>query len=67
MSKKNETFVLFHFIGYDKEHEGQFVGRVDITLIDTSYSSALERAKLIIDKTFWFLAEVTEYFRKDCK
>ena len=64
---KNETFVLFHLIGYNNKNGEAFVDRVDITLIDTSYENALARARLIIDKQWWFLADVTEYFRKDCK
>ena len=57
------TYVIFHLVGYTKQNEltGELDGKVVVRLIDTSYESALQRAKLIVDKQFWLLAEVVEY------
>jgi hypothetical protein len=37
---------------------------VVIRLIDTSYESALERAKKIIEKKWWLLAEIVEFYKE---
>ena len=59
------TYLLFHIVGYDsKVSELEFTNKVVIRLIDTTYESALERAKKIIDRKFWFLSEVVEFKEK---
>lgn len=56
------TYLVFHLVGYSRADElGNLQDKVVIRLIDTTYESALERAKKIIDKPFWLLAEVVEY------
>jgi hypothetical protein len=56
------TYLVFHIVGYSRADElGNLQDKVVIRLIDTTYESALERAKKIIDKPFWLLAEVVEY------
>jgi hypothetical protein len=60
------TYLVFHLVGYERKDElGNLHDRVVIRLIDTNYESALERAKLIIDKSFWLLAEVVEFMEKE--
>ena len=55
-------YLLFHIIGYDtKISDVEFTNKVVIRLIDKNYDSALERAKKIVDKQFWFLAEAVEF------
>lgn len=57
-----KTYLIFHIVGYTKQDQlGNLEEKVVIRLIDTSYNSALERAKKIIEKPFWLLAEVVEY------
>lgn len=59
---KKKTYLIFHIVGYDKSDQlGNLDGKVVIRLIDTSYESSLKRAKKIIEKPFWLLAEVVEY------
>ena len=56
------TYLIFHIVGYEKiDQLGNLEDKVVIRLIDTTYENALERAKKIIDKPFWLLAEVVEY------
>lgn len=56
------NYLVFHIVGYDiKDDTGNLHNKVVVRLIDTSYELALERAKKIIDKPFWLLAEVVEY------
>ena len=56
------TYLIFHIVGYNRADElGNLQDKVVIRLIDTTYENALERAKKIIDKPFWLLAEVVEY------
>ena len=56
------TYLVFHLVGYSRADElGNLQDKVVIRLIDTTYESALERAKKIIDKPFWMLGEVVEY------
>lgn len=56
------TYLLFHIVGYEKKDQlGNLEDKVVIRLIDTTYESALERAKKIIDKPWWILAEVVEF------
>ena len=57
-----KTYLIFHVVGYDKKDQlGNLEDKVVIRLIDTTYESALKRAKKIIDKPFWILGEVVEY------
>ena len=59
---KEKTYLLFHLVGYNtKINELDLSDKVIIRLIDTTCESALERAKKIVEKKFWFLAEVVEY------
>lgn len=59
------TYLVFHIVGYDRKDElGNLLDKVILRLIDTNYESALERAKIIIDKPFWVLGEVVEYHEK---
>ena len=56
------TYLVFHIVFYSRADElGNLQDKVVIRLIDTTYENALERAKKIIDKPFWLLAEVVEY------
>ena len=56
------TYLVFHLVGYSRADElGNLQDKVVIRLIDTTYENALERAKKIIDKPFWLLAECVEY------
>lgn len=56
------TYLIFHIVGYNRADElGNLQDKVVIRLIDTTYENALERAKKIIEKPFWLLAEVVEY------
>jgi len=60
------TYLVFHIVGYDRKDElGNLIDKVVLRLIDTDYETALERAKLIIDKPFWTLGEVVEYQQKE--
>ena len=57
-----KTYLIFHIVGYEKMDQlGNLEEKVVIRLIDETYESALKRAKKIIDKPFWLLAEVVEY------
>lgn len=59
------TYLLFHLVGYDVEdydNPANLKGRVIIRLIDSNFESALERAKKLINKPYWLLAEAVEYF-----
>jgi hypothetical protein len=59
------TYLVFHIVGYDRKDEfGNLLDKVILRLIDTDYESALERAKIIIDKPFWTLGEVVEYHKE---
>ncbi len=59
------TYLVFHIVGYEKKDEfGNLQDKVVLRLIDTTYETALERAKLIIDKPFWTLGEVVEFQRE---
>lgn len=56
------TYLLFHIVGYNGEDPmHNLEDKVVIRLIDTTYESALERAKKIIEKKWWLLAEVVEF------
>lgn len=56
------NYLLFHIVGYDKKDQmGNLEDKVVIRLIDVAYESALARAKKIVTKPFWLLAEVVEY------
>ncbi len=57
-----KTYLVFHIVGYERRDElGNLLDKVVIRLIDTTYKSALDRAKKIVDKPFWILGEVVEY------
>jgi hypothetical protein len=60
------TYLIFHLVGYKKyiDHptQGQVMeDKVVVRLIDKTYESALKRAKKIVDRDQWLLAEVVEY------
>jgi len=59
------SYLIFHLVGYTKwvtTPMGQEMeDKVIIRLIDDSYESALKRAKKIIKRDQWILAEVVEY------
>lgn len=59
------TYLVFHIVGYTKWDDNQInpnmVDKVVIRLIDTTYESALERAKKLVERDNWILAEVVEY------
>lgn len=60
-----KTYLVFHVVGYKKyDSLGNLEDKVVLRLIDTSYESALERAKKIIEKDNWLLGEVIEYEEK---
>lgn len=60
------TYLVFHIVGYDRKDEfGNLIDKVVLRLIDDNYESALERAKLIIEKPFWTLGEVVEYLVRE--
>ena len=60
------TYLVFHIVGYDRKDElGNLHEKVVLRLIDTTYETALERAKQIIDKPFWVLGEVVEFKDKE--
>jgi hypothetical protein len=49
-------------VGYEGEDPlHNLEDKVVVRLIDTSYEKALERAKKIIEKKFWLLAECVEF------
>lgn len=56
------TYLIFTLVGYTSRDEMKNLeDKVVFRLIDTSYESALARAKTLFDKPFWLLAEVVEY------
>ena len=61
-----KTYLIFHLVGYTKRDElGNLDDKVVIRLIDVDYETALARAKKLVDKPFWLLAEVVEYNREE--
>ena len=57
-----KTYLIFHIVGYEKKDQlGNLEDKVVLRLIDSTYESALKRAKKIINKPFWVLGEVVEY------
>jgi len=61
-----KTYLVFHIVGYEKyvDHpvQGQIMDKkVVLRLIDTAYEKALTRAKKLIKRDQWLLAEVVEY------
>lgn len=57
-----KTYLVFHIVGFEKQDPlGNLDAKVVLRLIDTTYDSALKRAKKIIEKPFWTLGEVVEY------
>jgi hypothetical protein len=60
------SYLVFHIVGYERKDEfGNLHEKVVLRLIDETYESALERAKLIIEKPFWTLGEVVEYLIRE--
>ena len=58
-------YLLFHIVGYNGEDPlHNLEDKVVIRLIDTTYEKALERAKKLIEKKFWLLAECVEFYRE---
>jgi len=56
------TYLLFHMVGYNGEDPlHNLEDKVVIRLIDKTAKSALERAKKMIEKKFWEIAEVVEF------
>lgn len=64
-----KTYYVFHLVGYKKTIDTvrgpELEDKVVLRLIDTSYKSALRRAKEIIKRDQWLLAEVVEYEDKN--
>lgn len=59
------TYLLFHIVGYNGEDPlHNLEDKVVIRLIDTTYEKALERAKKLIEKKWWLLAEVVEFHKE---
>lgn len=57
-----KKYLLFHIVGYDtKINELEFTNKVVIRLIDKDCDSALERAKKLISRAFYFVAEIVEF------
>lgn len=60
-----KTYLVFHIVAYNKSvGEGlnvDFTDKVVLRLIDSTLDSAIARAKQIIERNFYFLAEVVEY------
>lgn len=57
--------MVFHIVAYNKTvGEGvniDFIDKVVLRLIDLTLDSAIERAKKIVQREFFMLAEVVEY------
>jgi len=63
---ENITYLVFHIIGFEqKDQLGNYIDRVVLRLVGTSYEEALERAKKLIEKPNWVLGEVVEYFKEN--
>ena len=63
---ENKTYLVFHIIGFEqKDQLGNYIDRVVLRLVGTSYEEALERAKKIVEKPNWILGEVVEYFKEN--
>lgn len=61
-----KTYLIFHIVGFRKWVENPIQGqimedKVVLRLIDSSYKEALKRAKKLIKRDQWFLAEVIEF------
>lgn len=60
-----KTYMVFHIVAYNKTvGEGvniDFIDKVVLRLIDLTLDSAIERAKKIVQREFFMLAEVVEY------
>lgn len=56
------TYLLFHIVGYNGEDPlHNLEDKVVIRLIDKSAKSAIERAKKMVEKKFWIVAEIVEF------
>ena len=59
------TYLLFHIVGYNGEDPlHNLEDKVVIRLIDKTPESALARAKKIVEKKFWIIAEVVEFLKE---
>jgi len=59
------TYLLFHIVGYNGEDPlHNLEEKVVIRLIDKTPESALARAKKMVEKKFWIMAECCEYFKE---
>jgi hypothetical protein len=57
-----KKYLLFHIVGYDtKINDIDFTNKVVVRLIDKDCDSALERAKKLITRALWFVAEIVEF------
>ena len=55
-----------HLVGYKKtDPVGNFEDKVVIRLVDKDIPNALERAKKLIHKDNWLVAEVIEIIKED--
>ena len=57
-----KTYLLFHIVGYEGEDPlHNLEDKVVIRLISTTPEKALERAKKLIKKKFYLIAEIVEF------
>jgi hypothetical protein len=62
----NITYLLFHMVGYNGEDPlHNLEEKVVIRLIDTNVDSALDRAKRLVEKKWWIVAEIVEFKDKE--
>lgn len=56
-------YLVFIIQGYDVQTpEGQLIGVTEYQMIDTSYESALKKAKTLFEKPFYRLSMVIEKY-----
>lgn len=65
-----KTFLIFHIVAYNNtvdlpNKQVDFTDKVVLRLIDKDYPSALSKAKTIVERKSYFLAEVVEYQDKE--
>ena len=59
------TYLLFHMVGYNGEDPlHNLESKVVIRLIDETAESALARAKKMVEKKFWEIAEIVEFHKE---
>ena len=57
-----KTYLLFHMVGYNGEDPlHNLEDKVVVRLIDNTSDKALSRAKKLVEKKFWLIAEVVEF------